>query len=428
MPYQPRSYPLVDLPRGPDPLQSLSAMMSASSMIEQYGEQRKQRQQEQRATSAYNDAKGDPLKAADLLEAQGDFVSARGFRDNATQIHEQALAQASERITAHKTVYGKAEQLLKDVKPEFYPDLRPTLVELAAQVDPRLAQEIPEQYDQERVNGMLQFTRDGAATLDIQARALAKAADANKITDDAQARALKRRESLSELFSVATTPEAWQFTKEYAPAVGFSREEVALFGDFSPEATERAQQIGMTPAQRATDARAKVDDTRQADAAAETKRHNAAIEGIQRQREARLSRQERDGTTPTGRATAERWKASQLEALEKEFTEGNLEVADIRRRQLVIENSYRAQINLKPLGALPQEWGAGGAAPAAPAAATTSGQERVASLRRGAQPPAPAAVPSDVSSLLSAEPSGRYTLTDGSVWEKGADGAVTKVQ
>ena len=82
------------------------------------------------------------------------------------------------------------------------------------------------------------------------------------------------------------------------------------------------------------------------------------MEGIARQREARLERQGNDSTTPIGKATAERWKATQLEALEKELTEGNVTLADVRRRQLSIENSYRAQIGVKPLTKLPPEWGA----------------------------------------------------------------------
>ena len=364
MPYSPRTYPLVDLPahRAPDPLQSLASMMSLAATAEEYSAQRKQRQTQQRMEQAINAAKGDPMKAADVLETQhGDFVTGRALRDKATEIRRQTLDQIGQRVDAHKTLLGQGGQLLKETEenPTLWPEMRGRVVDLATQLDPRLAGEIPEQYDPERVRGMLQFVEGGITDLSAKDQALKKLKAGYDMTDDALKRDKLYRESAAHWLSTAKTPEEWTQGIEYGASMGIPATILQEFGDWSPDAPKRASEMLLTPEQRAVAARAKIDDDRADKTADATAKYRAAQLALGRQREARLSRQERDSTTPTGRATAERWKASQLDTLESEFTSGTSAMTepDLRRRQLQIENSYRAQIGLKPLRTLPKEWG-----------------------------------------------------------------------
>lgn len=361
MPYQPRSYPLVPMPQGPDPMQSLSGLMSLASNIEGYSAERKQRQQQQRIEQAFNKAKGDPIKAADILETtHGDFASGRTLRDKAGEIRRQTVDQIGQRIDSHKTILGQGGQLLTEAEanPTLWPELRSRVVDLASQLDPRLAAEIPEQYDQQKVRGMLQFVEGGVTDLGARSQAIAKLKAGYDATDDALKREKLYRESMAHWLSTTKTQEEWEGAKANGEAMGIPRSVIGEFGDWAPDAPARASEMLLTPEQKAVAARAKIDDDRADRTAKATADYRAAMLSIGRQREARLSQQDAGGATPTGRATAERWKASQLESLENEFAkpDTNLTIEDVRRRQLTIENSYRAQIGLPPLTALPAAW------------------------------------------------------------------------
>jgi hypothetical protein len=106
--------------------------------------------------------------------------------------------------------------------------------------------------------------------------------------------------------------------------------------------------------------------------------------------------------TQAQKATAERWKAERLAKLEEDATPGygKAVMSDQAREaaKLQIENSYRAQIGMPPLAALPPAWnawkpGTGQPAPAAqPAAPPTAAAPPTlqGAVQSPAAPPAPA--------------------------------------
>ena len=381
MPYQPRQYGLVSMPQGPDPLRTLSDMMALGSQLENYATERKERAVQQRIEEAFKTAKGNPEKAADILESHGEWMAGRKIRDNAMTIRQQTVEQVQNRLDQHKTLYGQGAQFLKEIeqRPELYPDLRPRLVELATALDPRFAQEIPETYEPQKVRGMLQFAEGAAVQLDSWGRAAALAKQKFTAKQDFATALKTDQEIVSHLFSTAGDQATWDQALEGAQYVGVSEDVLAQVGKtWSKDAQERARQIGLTPEQRGTETRAAVTAKRADEQFAETKRHNRVMEGISRQRESRLS-EGGGGLSDSARAVAERWKATQLEELERDLTDPtksqSLTMGDVRRRQLQIENSYRAQLGLKPLKQLPASWlGEGEPSPAAPRVAVSNGE------------------------------------------------------
>lgn len=253
MAYQRRSFNLVSQPAMPDPLQSLSSMMSLASNMEGYQDQRRQRDDAKRVEEAFAQARGNPEAAADLLEQQGAWAPAQKLRANAGAIRQQAIDQGLERVNQYKTLYGQGAQFLREVdgKPDLYGGMRPKLVELAGAVDPRLAQEIPETYDPERIRGMLQFTEGAAAVAETQANGLAKLKEAQTATDDAVKRRRLHQSALADWLSTAKSAEDWQGVTDGAYAMGIPEETIAEFGPWAPDAPERARQMALTPAQRA---------------------------------------------------------------------------------------------------------------------------------------------------------------------------------
>ena len=149
MPYQPRQTSLVQPASTPDPMQTLSGMMSMARQFEGYEDEQKQRKKAKSVEDALNGAHGDPEVAAGVLEKAGDWVSGKRLRDNAREIRLNMVNQADARINEHKTFYGQASQILTELgnKPVMYPDMRARLADLAAQVDPAMAKAIPQTYD-----------------------------------------------------------------------------------------------------------------------------------------------------------------------------------------------------------------------------------------------------------------------------------------
>jgi hypothetical protein len=120
-----------------------------------------------------------------------------------------ALGQLAQRVNQHKTIYGRAAQMLDEVEraPELYPQIRPQLVDLASELDPALANDIPEQYEPERVRGMLQFVVGGAEQTEKRARGLAELEAAEQATDDLLKRTTLRVDGLSKWFESADSPD-----------------------------------------------------------------------------------------------------------------------------------------------------------------------------------------------------------------------------
>lgn len=118
---------------------------------------------------------------------------------------------------------------------------------------------------------------------------------------------------------------------------------------------------------------------------------------------------------PVKKAEAEAWKRRQLALLEKEIAAGNTTAEDARAEKLRIQNEYLSAIGAPTAGELGPEWDRG--------TAPRSGQAQP----EPTEAPAVATV-EQVQSLLQKEKPGRYTLSDGSVWEKPASGPIVRVK
>ena len=449
--YQPRSYPFVDMPAPHDPVQSVSSLMNLGSNLQQFSEQQRQAKQEKAVETALAKAQGDLGKAATFLEEQGEWTLARNFRDNAQQIREQTVTAIGQRLSQHQTIYGQSAQYLKELeaRPELYPDLRPKLVEMATALDPRLAQEIPETYDPETVRGMIQFVEGGAVQTDARLRAVAAAEARLKAKQGAVKDLTTDRQIAGEWFSVSANQEDWDMSVQGARTLGISENVLAHIGErWSVEAQEKARQLALTPEQRgkanepppagstedvyrsyardvlkkpyaAMSIRDKANAERwwstasQASTARDTEwvmRDGAVVQipkGTARAGDAPYDatavRQQSLTPTREARATAERFKVNELQALEREYRQSQEEfepmTADaLNRRKLDIENAYRRSIGLDPLTQLPREW------------------DVSRSSSSSAAPPPPPQAPSITDFAVTAKADGTVTVTapDGS--------------
>ncbi len=424
MPRQSSPYPTVPMPAAPDPMQSLSGLMALGRNIEGFQESQREANEEKAYRDAMAASQGDLDAAAKHLEGQGQWELGRKVRANSDAIRRNYVDQAVQRIGQNKTLIGRGAAVLQELKqrPDLYPQLRSQLVDIAASIDPTWAEAVPTEYDETAVGQMVEFANATVGTLDARARALATAKQSLETKATAVAAADLHRKTVGEWFSVSDSQEDWDASIQAARTIGVPKEVVDLVGPtWSKDAQEAARKLALTPAQAGAETRAAVDDKRMADSAVEQKRHNQVMESLTRQRDARLSKNDAKGLSDEARATAERWKAGQLAALEEEYANpqsglsGN--TTKLRERQLQVENGYRAQLGLTPLVTLPKEWSvtdtpqkAGGEpAPPAPAA------------------PKKAAAPVDWNRLnetLKDKPPGRYKV-NGQWYVRRPDGQIT---
>jgi hypothetical protein len=294
-----RQYGFVD-PQPVNILQPLFQLMELKQQMEAHGDESKERTRTQRIEKALQSAKGDPEAAAGILEKDhGDWTSARTLREKAGEIRTKSVDDFMGRMNEHKTVYGQAERALVETEanPALYPQVRSRLVDLASQLDPRLAQEIPEQYDPERVRAMLRFVRDGAATSETLASATESAKQAMAEGVETSKRDEYWRDALLKGLSRSESADVADTITQRLRSLGMPQSVADEFGPWTPESPAKASERLLTPEQRATAARATVDDTRLDANAEEQRRHNREMEVIGRQRETRLGTSETTGPT-----------------------------------------------------------------------------------------------------------------------------------
>lgn len=397
-------------------MQSLSAMMSLAGNLEKFEQQSKEAKRTKAIERAVNQAKGSLDGAAGILEQSGDWSTARSLRDGAGAIREQALSKMGERIAQHTDVYTRAPALLQEAeaRPDVWPQIRPTLVEMAVSLDPRLAEEIPEAYDPARVRGITQFVERASLETAGLAKKLALADAFTKAQQHARVSDTEQRRFLGELLADATTEEAWETGTRHARFLGVADSLVEQAGAFSTDAPERLRKWALTAEQAGTEHGRTVDDERQAAAAKRTAEHQQFLEDLAEQREDRLSREERRGLTDSARAVAIRWRGDALDRLERDLADprSELQPADVRRRQLAIENNYREQLNLPPV--------------TSPTGKAAASRDRILppDLRTGAARRPAGGVPASVGTLLKGQKVGDYELTDGTTWTVREDGSV----
>lgn len=447
--YQPRSIGaggMMQIPSGPNVLQDLSNVMAWGQRLEQYQQQQadRQRQEQDRARvdgirKAINDHKGDLDAAAGALEQGGDYVSAKELREQQGQIREQMFGAVTERIGQQKSVMGKASQLLAEVQrdPSLYDRVRPQLVEMATAVDPRLASEIPERYEPERVAGMAKFVAEGDQQATIRARAAAEWQALQTRQTDSLKRAAEEKKILDESLSTVKTLEEWDGTIATWRMLGMTPAVLDKAGEWSEDAPERARQRLLTPLQRGPKEPEKADNPEEAFFQAVEKGDMAAAKRLlsTRRQWAEAGRDPKasnaDDTDLTPREL-ERMRLNDLREVQKRIGQadaiGNVftqAMAD--ERTAAINAFYRG---LKTPGATPPK-------PAHPSG--VRGEEFVPPQHQprpgaGMSPirPVPSsrreavsAVPEPVGSVLKGQKPGRYTLTDGSRWIVNPDQTIT---
>lgn len=285
----------------------------------------------------------DPLKA-DALRQQG------------RQRQAGALSDVVGRINEQKTFYGQGAALLQAIEqnPALYPQLRPKLIDMASAIDPRLASEIPEQYNPGQVRGMLQFAQDGAATLESRAHALKLHEEAEKAQRGSREEFEAQKKALEAMLSTAKTQEQWEAFKGLALQAGYNKQLVHQYTEWSPEAakvtfqapTEALVRGKVDFVQRGSDGGWYDMDGKRLPSSSVRPKPEKASGGSART------------VSPAQKATAERWLQSRLASIEREFgdPESGMTTTQLNERKLEALNSYRSQIGLEAVAELPPEW------------------------------------------------------------------------
>lgn len=395
MAYQPRQYGTVPIPMpGPvNPLGGLQDLVSLAGMARSMKKTREADDSEAAIKAALTGANGDFGKASEALGKEGRWIEATKLREEHTKQRTARFEEIEKRLGDHHTIYGQSAQMMREVEtnPDLYPQLRPKLVEMASLIDPRLATEIPEQYEPQRVRGMLQFAEGAAVQADAYKRSIALLKASEAAVDDKIKREKLHREALGNVLSVASTEEDWTAAITNAKSAGIMDSVISEFGDWDAEAPTRAVRMLMTPEQRANADKAPtsiVQAILTARAKGDVKEVNALL-GLQE----RMSAAQRQGESPISadivtavrnnpsiwndinpelrgnligplaqagfdfgaaaksmtdaqKAVIERWRADAISDLNKRQADGQTEMPEARYRAEVnrIEQSYRVQM------------------------------------------------------------------------------------
>lgn len=426
-------YGRVDMPAS-QPLPSLGDYLNLAAGVRQFEQQDKDAASNKAVEDAFNASKGDVSKTITALESQGRWKEASTLKTKQADIQTAQLDQVHQRINEGKTLFSQGAQFLTEIQkqPDLYTQLRPKLLEMASSVDPRLVDEIPEQYDPARVKGMLNFVTGAATEAEARSRALDTAKEKLALKGDA-AKALELDHKIaSEWFSVSPNQQDWESSLEHARAIGVSDDVLNKLGPtWSPEAVEQARRLGLTPEQRGPKTGTPTDWDDYLATYARDVAHKpvsaltTADKDAARQRFATSGRAPDTGpsteATLAQKATAERWKADELAKLEERYrasiapyrtakgvevpTDGKgqpayffdkanspiipMTLEDLDKAKKQVQTSYLAQINAAPGG------------------------------------PVATGVPAAVAATLKGQKAGNYTLTDGSKWTLDKHGVIT---
>lgn len=173
------------------------------------------------------------LEDADRAEARAEHLSDRKDRKEQSE-----LAAMRARIDQTKTLFGRGAALLSEAEraPERWGEIRPMVIDLAAQVSPDLVDFVPQTPEPGAIRELVTSVQTAAADYAKTAAALKGIESALKKTKD-MAEATKH---VGTILSATTTPEQWDGIQGLLAKEGVPAEILSAFGGFSPENVQRA--------------------------------------------------------------------------------------------------------------------------------------------------------------------------------------------
>src|SRR3990167_5867039 len=447
--YQPRSYGLIPVPQPEvgNPLATLSDLMNMAGGVQRLqsnriGLEEQEREKGSRTAieAALKTPGGNLTKTIQRLETGGRWTEANTLRQKSAEIRKAQQAELAERHKAVAAGFETATRYLQGIEAEpdveqkgrLFDTVRPQIVEAMPGFDQYIPQSLGE--DPGFVARAIPF---GLSVTEIAKRRTDALEALNKKWKDAGDTLARDKAVLEHIGPFLDSADAGEEVEQFltiaeetygaSPAVR-TRIGTVPQGPLTPEWKAQLTERLTSPPNRETppgslDAAILVAD-RKGDKA-EVKR----LLGLKAQTSAAGREPDKaDATTAatiTQKASAERWKQGALKDLEDRYriSQGGLDeqnrpvdpmtVTDLETAKARIQDSYLEQIGGPKGSAAPVIDGA------------------TAKPRTPTAPPKPAQAattdPAQVQQLLQTQKPGRYTLSDGSKWEKAADGTIRPI-
>ena len=419
MPFQPRSYPLVNMPE-PQPvnlvgsLADLMQLESAQEVLKQHRQQSAQAERQQASQqaieTAISEARGDVPKAIGSLEGAGRWSEANLLKGKLDEIRTEQQKTFAESLKASGEAFKVSTSLMQGVKAAESPEeqarlftaARPKIVETL----PFLGEYIPESLadDPGFVDRAIAFGLSASELAASRAERVTTLNQTWKQAGDALTRDTAIIETLGPWIRESESAEDVAMAMDAAEsAYGASPALIARVRSHLPQpltsqpftATQKERLLNSLrepeKVPKETPDRTLVQTMGPDGKPVWTRRSDAVGKPVPATAPASTISQAQI-------AAAERWKQNQVASLDQRRrdlagTRTPMTEAEYAQATAGIESSYQRQT--------------GGAATAGGA-------------------PGGGDLQAQVKTLLANEPPGTYTLTDGSVWTKAADGTITQ--
>jgi hypothetical protein len=420
--------------RADQPRRELLAAQAEHARIETATARRGQQEDQAIRTAMVNNG-GDVESALAELRTSGDIgvTAATKLQKQITDARMSDLRTQDETLKATQAKLTQASQFLRGVedRPEeeradAYTQIVP---HVRAIVGPDLGKMLPDEYDPSVVGQAITWGETAQQTLERRRAALEAARQAQVSAKNDRDKDEYYTKSLGNWLSTVESQDEWDAALKFAKEQGAPDITLQKFGtEFSDEAKTRAEQLGMTPAERASARRTDNAPTRTRQVVITNPDGSTTTKIVEDTPGQSFYSPPPAATppavTPAQRATAERWKANELQKLEERFRaqqpnspgaaeKGVLTEDDLNQAKWQIDNGYRAQIGLPNRSY-----------EAFAAAMTGAGGGRTPAAAPPAAPPRRAAGPDAARRLLQGKQPGKYKLSDGSVWIIGRDGSI----
>lgn len=357
MPLDPTIPLRTTVPQVQSPIRTLGALAQLRAYQAQEEENRLQTEARRRALEddaytreALTRHAGNPDRAIDELYQTGRYAAAHTLSEHVLS-RRKAMGEA---LKNEQETFGNrltfSSQILQSATDQASYNTALAAIEPLWGDDPRWPQMkawLGPTYDKAKADQAILWGTDTKTVLEQRNKAIELANKAWELGlqqgRDWQAREKNQREareyyqqSASQLLSTARSQEEWdQFQRTLASEGGVPIDILAQFGNrFSPEALQRARDLGMTQKERSDAAHQKVSERQR------ERQLDIYEQRVQRDPQAAITSR----AELTRRAAAERWRQGALKSLETGITEGKIDPATKRERKREIEASYRLQI------------------------------------------------------------------------------------